>query len=111
MAFFLSPFGGGEEWSELELRRRRQVQRETSARPRTQTSAQSRDARIITMFESTGAVCCRCSSGVFMLAGDDDASPTPGTAAIAAVRCRRLAGARMVFAGTCCFGVDSATHL
>ena len=101
MAFFLSPLGGGEEWSELELRRRRQVQRETRARPRTQTSAQSSDARITTMLESTaiatGADCC--SSGAFMLAGDDDVSP-----AIAAVRCRRLAGARMVFVVACCYG-------
>ena len=37
MAFFMSPFGGGEGWSEVELCRRWQVHRET----RTHTSAQS----------------------------------------------------------------------
>jgi hypothetical protein len=97
MAFFLSPLGGGGEWSELEVRRRRHAQRETRARPRMQTSAQSSDARITTMFESTaipaGAVCC-CCSGVERGAAEEDVSPA---AMEAAVRCRRrLAGARMV---------------
>ena len=64
MAFFLRPFGGRGTEDEVELERRRpHAQRETRARPRTQTSAHSSDASITTMSESiamTGAVCC-CS--------------------------------------------------
>jgi hypothetical protein len=85
IAFFLSPFGGG-----LEVRCRRQVQREARARPRRQTSAHRRDARITAMFEFTaipsGAVCCSGEVG-------GDVSPEP---AATAARCRRLSGARMV---------------
>jgi hypothetical protein len=96
MAFFLSPFGGGEWSEELEAeRRRRHAQRETSARPRTQTSAHISDARITTMFESTtiiGVLCCRrCCSGGERGVGEEDVSPL-----LPAARCRRLAGARMV---------------
>jgi hypothetical protein len=76
MAFFLSPFGGGGWSEELEAeRRRRHAQRETSARPRTQTSAHISDARITTMFESTtivGVLCC-CSGGE-RGAGEEDVS-------------------------------------
>ena len=93
MAFFLSPLGGGDEWSEVEVRRRRQAHRETRASPRTQTSAQSSDARITTMLESTAIVCCCCCCGGVRGAGEEeDISP----AATTAVRCRKFAGARMV---------------
>jgi hypothetical protein len=103
MAFFLSPLGGGDVWSELDVRRRRHAQRETRAKPRTHMSAQSTDARISTMSESTtipsGAVCC--PSGVARGASEEDVSPG---ATAAAVRCRRrLAGARMVVVCWCGF--------
>lgn len=95
IAFFLRPFGSGlEEEVGLE-RRRRHAHRETRARPRTQTSAHSSEARITTMSEST-AMGAACSGGGCVEAGDDDdASPVPA-AARAAARCRTLAGARMV---------------
>ena len=92
MAFFLSPLGGGDEWSEVEVRRRRQAHRETRASPRTQTSAQSSDARITTMLESTAIVCCCCCGGVRGAGEEEDVSPAAKTA----VRCRKFAGARMV---------------
>ncbi|KAF7099084.1 hypothetical protein CFC21_100771 [Triticum aestivum] len=97
ITFFLRPFGGGGASSNDEAeRRRRHVHREMRARPRTQTSAHSNDARMSTMSELTaigGAVCC-CCSGAFILTGDDDGSPGPLFAR--AARCRRFAGARMM---------------
>ena len=74
MAFFLSPLGGGCcSLSPLEAWRPRQAQRETTRpRPRTQTSAQRKEARMTNKSESTGG----CS--------------------VAAAWRRSLAGARML---------------
>lgn len=84
MAFFLSPLGGGSAEPELLERRRlwrRHAQRETRARPRTQTSAQRSEARITTMSESTD------------ITGAGEEGVSTGAEAAG---CRRLAGARMV---------------
>lgn len=101
MAFFLSPFGGlaccGIPVA-VEDEAGRQVQRETRARPSTQTSAHRKDARIITVSEFTDtAGCWGSGGGTGHDEDEDDACCSLGVAVevddAAACR-RRLAVAR-----------------
>uniref|UniRef100_A0A8I6YT95 Uncharacterized protein n=1 Tax=Hordeum vulgare subsp. vulgare TaxID=112509 RepID=A0A8I6YT95_HORVV len=97
MAFFLRPFG---DWlaEEEELERRgRHAHRETSARPRMQTRAQSRDAKMTAMSESTAIAGAGCwCSGRGGGSGEGDGDCLLGPAVTSLARCRRLAEERMV---------------